>query len=169
MILEEILKSKDILFDENLSDTAKNVEWKRIADFANKKFKLQRDVKYYKGSFWYNCRSSLGVRLKCKIFNKSFNHVLKFQRKVMGRKNLPLTRAHLLTMEILGQNSVKALHNNVTDKDEDKEDVEMESQSSGDEASSPSKMKDEEDKENSSPRVKRDTGKGKHGWDLKTN
>lgn len=61
-ILEEILKVKDILFNENASADERNVEWKRIADFAYKKLRIVgRDYKFFKNSFWYGCKSSLGV------------------------------------------------------------------------------------------------------------
>lgn len=61
-ILEEILKVKDILFNDSVSDESKNSEWKRIADFAQKKLKIKgRDYKFFKRSFWYNCKSALGV------------------------------------------------------------------------------------------------------------
>lgn len=61
-LLNEILKVKDILFGDNSSDDVKNAEWKQIADFAKKKLKIHgRDYKFFKGSFWYGCKSALGV------------------------------------------------------------------------------------------------------------
>lgn len=69
----------------------------------------------------------------------------------MDKKKLPFTRAHMLTMEIIGKDAVKVPRDIGGESSE--EDTEM---TTPDEASTPSKMKDDdEDQENRSPRVKR--------------
>jgi hypothetical protein len=60
-VLQEMVKVKDSLFGDG-SEESKIEEWKRIADFAKKNLKIQgRDYKFFKNSFWYNCKSGLGV------------------------------------------------------------------------------------------------------------
>lgn len=62
LILQRVLESKGMLFGENHSSEEKNGEWKKIADYAKKTLKIQdRDFKYFKGPFWYGCRTSLAV------------------------------------------------------------------------------------------------------------
>lgn len=39
------------------------------------------------------------------------------QRKLLNKKKMPLTRAHLLTMDILGKDSLKLLHEDNSEQD----------------------------------------------------
>lgn len=64
LILQRILKVKGLLFDDERSMDDKNIEWKRIADYAQRELGVRgRDYKFFKGPFMYNCKNSLGVSL----------------------------------------------------------------------------------------------------------
>lgn len=72
------------------------------------------------------------------------------------KKKLPMTRAQLLTMEILDKNPVKALQDDSKDTSSD-EDIEMESDEINEqyEPLKLSKKEIEDEKENQPPRFKR--------------
>lgn len=64
LVLQRILQAKGLLFGDNHSIEEKNAEWKKIANYAQTKLRIaDRDFKYYKGPFWYSCKTSLAVSI----------------------------------------------------------------------------------------------------------